>query len=265
MAHQNQEKFSLSWDNYNTYFASDLYDLLNDGHLVDFTLAAEGRQIKVHRLVLSLCSPHFRQMFTTAIQPESGKNICLLFVLRGITIILRYLFIFAVALKNISYVTLKNLIQFMYCGEVNVIQEELAEFLCAAEVFQIKGLTDNAPVNHAPMEMVKTVPQLDVDHDDKATIVVQPTQKRAREQCNIEQTAPKRMKTRSKEVHSYPYQSKSFNELEDLVPLNESLLMENYTDIIKNSEFNYVDDQHDFDFATEPGDNAGKKTIFEYI
>lgn len=31
---------------------------------MDVTLAAEGQFVKAHRLVLSVCSPYFRKMFT---------------------------------------------------------------------------------------------------------------------------------------------------------------------------------------------------------
>lgn len=45
-------------------------------------------------------------------------------------------------LKDVSHTALKDLIQFMYCGEVNVKQEALPAFISTAEALQIKGLTD---------------------------------------------------------------------------------------------------------------------------
>ena len=47
-----------------------------------------------------------------------------------------------VFLKDVSHTALKDLIQFMYCGEVNVKQEALPAFISTAEALQIKGLTD---------------------------------------------------------------------------------------------------------------------------
>lgn len=52
------------------------------------------------------------------------------------------LFISLVFLKDVSHTALKDLIQFMYCGEVNVKQEALPAFISTAEALQIKGLTD---------------------------------------------------------------------------------------------------------------------------
>lgn len=48
----------------------------------------------------------------------------------------------AVFLKDVSHSALKDLIQFMYCGEVNVKQDALPAFISTAEALQIKGLTE---------------------------------------------------------------------------------------------------------------------------
>lgn len=48
----------------------------------------------------------------------------------------------AVFLKDVSHSALQDLIQFMYCGEVNVKQDALPAFISTAEALQIKGLTE---------------------------------------------------------------------------------------------------------------------------
>ena len=53
-----------------------------------------------------------------------------------------------VFLKDVSHTALKDLIQFMYCGEVNVKQEALPAFISTAEALQIKGLTDVSITAH---------------------------------------------------------------------------------------------------------------------
>lgn len=51
-----------------------------------------------------------------------------------------------VILKDVCHKELVAILQFMYQGEVNVRQEELATFLKTAEMLQIKGLTgDDSP------------------------------------------------------------------------------------------------------------------------
>lgn len=58
------EQFSLCWNNFNTNLSAGFHESLCRGDLVDVSLAAEGQIVKAHRLVLSVCSPFFRKMFT---------------------------------------------------------------------------------------------------------------------------------------------------------------------------------------------------------
>lgn len=53
-------------------------------------------------------------------------------------------------LKDVSHAALKDLIQFMYCGEVNVKQDALPAFISTAEALQIKGLTETVSICTAP-------------------------------------------------------------------------------------------------------------------
>lgn len=52
-------------------------------------------------------------------------------------------------LKDVSHAALKDLIQFMYCGKVNVKQDALPAFISTAEALQIKGLTETVSRNTA--------------------------------------------------------------------------------------------------------------------
>ncbi|XP_017846810.1 modifier of mdg4 isoform X12 [Drosophila busckii] len=124
------EQFSLCWNNFNTNLSAGFHESLCRGDLVDVSLAAEGHIVKAHRLVLSVCSPFFRKMFTQ--MPSNTHAI--------------------VFLNNVSHSALKDLIQFMYCGEVNVKQDALPAFISTAESLQIKGLTDNDPAPQPPQE-----------------------------------------------------------------------------------------------------------------
>ncbi len=48
-------------------------------------------------------------------------------------------------LKDVKYNELKALIQYMYRGEVNILQDELSSLLAVAEALKIKGLADIEP------------------------------------------------------------------------------------------------------------------------
>ncbi|XP_035777041.1 modifier of mdg4-like isoform X23 [Anopheles albimanus] len=133
------EQFSLCWNNFNSNLSAGFHDSLVQGDLVDVTLAAEGHLVKAHRLILSVCSPYFRKMFM-----QMPVN--------------QHAFIF---LKDVSHSVLKDLIQFMYCGEVNVKQEALPGFISTAEALQIKGLTetgDSAPPQASPAKEIPSTP-----------------------------------------------------------------------------------------------------------
>ena len=44
-------------------------------------------------------------------------------------------------MRDISFKDLKNIVEFMYRGKVNVAQSELGSFLKTAETLQVRGLT----------------------------------------------------------------------------------------------------------------------------
>lgn len=108
-----------------------MHSLLESGDLVDVTLAVEGKCLKAHKMVLSVCSPYFRNLFRT--------NPC------------KHPIVF---MKDVTYSALSDLLQFMYQGEVQVSQENLSTFIKTAEALQIKGLTgDGSNVSKNPLNL----------------------------------------------------------------------------------------------------------------
>ena len=83
----------------------------------DATLACEGKFFPVHKLVMSTCSDYFAEMF----EKTPCKNP-------------------VVVLKDIKKSDLEALLDYMYIGEVDVRQSELAGLIKAAECLRIKGL-----------------------------------------------------------------------------------------------------------------------------
>ena len=53
------QQFCLRWNNHQSTLISVFDTLLENGTLVDCTLAAEGQYMKAHKVVLSACSPYF--------------------------------------------------------------------------------------------------------------------------------------------------------------------------------------------------------------
>lgn len=57
------DQFSLRWNNFHSNLATGFHALLQGEDLVDVTLAAGGKFIQAHKIVLSVCSPYFKELF----------------------------------------------------------------------------------------------------------------------------------------------------------------------------------------------------------
>ncbi|XP_037085507.1 zinc finger protein 534-like [Pollicipes pollicipes] len=112
------QKFCLKWNNFQNSVTSVFENLRQDEELVDITLCCEGHKIKAHRMMLSACSPYFRDLLK--------ENPC------------QHPVFF---LKDTSYPDLAAVVEFVYKGEVNVAQSQLGSFLKTAEMLQVRGLT----------------------------------------------------------------------------------------------------------------------------
>ncbi|KAL1502326.1 hypothetical protein ABEB36_007484 [Hypothenemus hampei] len=137
------EQFSLRWNNFHSNLKSGFHDLLQHAEMVDVTLAVDGHFLQAHKVVLSICSPYFKEMFKT--------NPCKHPI---------------VILKDIGHENMKDILQFMYMGEVSVLRENLPTFLRTAETLQVKGLTGDDPSD----ETEPHKEQIDTDTDDQNEI-----------------------------------------------------------------------------------------------
>uniref|UniRef100_A0A0P6J1F6 Thiol-specific monooxygenase n=2 Tax=Daphnia magna TaxID=35525 RepID=A0A0P6J1F6_9CRUS len=113
------QEYCLRWNNHHSTLVSVMDALLQKGSLVDVTLAAEGKSIQVHRLVLCACSNYFQELLSLHWDKQA-----------------------VVFLKDVKFDHLQALVDYMYRGEVNVSQDQLAAFLNTAEALKIKGLAD---------------------------------------------------------------------------------------------------------------------------
>ncbi|XP_068248105.1 zinc finger and BTB domain-containing protein 14-like isoform X1 [Palaemon carinicauda] len=108
---------SLRWNNHHSSFMHTLSNLRNKESYSDITLACDGKFYSVHKIVLSTCSDYFVDILnrTPCKHP-------------------------IIILKDIRQQDLEALLNYMYLGEVNVGQNDLACLIKAAECLRIKGL-----------------------------------------------------------------------------------------------------------------------------
>ncbi|XP_050697779.1 zinc finger protein 219-like isoform X4 [Eriocheir sinensis] len=108
---------SLKWNNHRSTFFHILSEVRGKHTYTDATLACEGKFFPVHKLVMSTCSDYFAEIF----EKTPCRNP-------------------VVVLKDIKRTDLEALLDYMYIGEVDVRQSELAGLIKAAECLRIKGL-----------------------------------------------------------------------------------------------------------------------------
>ena len=130
------EKFCLRWNDFESNISSAFRELRDEKDFFDVTLACDDEQIQSHKMILSACSPFFRNVLRR--NPHQHPLIYL---------------------KGVKYTDLQSVLNFMYHGEVNIAQEELNSFLSVAEDLKVKGLTQNTTESQKQKTVNKTLPK----------------------------------------------------------------------------------------------------------
>lgn len=145
------EKFCLRWNDFESNISGAFRELREDKDFFDITIACEDDQVDAHKVILSACSPFFK-----GVLKKNKHQHPLLY------------------LKGFRFSDLISVLNFMYHGEVNIAQEDLNQFLAAAEDLKIKGLTQNdsatsrtneeeiskKPISHPSRPMTKSSQKL---------------------------------------------------------------------------------------------------------
>lgn len=105
--------------NVNDNLSEDLEKLLENGSYSDVTLVSDGKEIRVHKNVLTARSPVFAAMFQHNML-EKRKN--------------------KVHIDDIKHEVLKEMLRFIYCSRVKNVESLAEDLLAAAEKYELKGL-----------------------------------------------------------------------------------------------------------------------------
>ena len=112
------EKLCLQWNDFKENAVNTFESLKDDEDFTDVTLVCEdGKQVEAHKVILANSSPFLQNIL------RRNKHIHPLIYMRGV--------------KSDD---LRAIVDFLYCGEANVYQENLDSFLAIAEELQLKGL-----------------------------------------------------------------------------------------------------------------------------
>ena len=112
------EKFNLKWNDFQTNVSKSFGLLRNEDYLHDVTLISEDfKHIQAHKLVLTACSDFFKNILKET--KQSQPLLCL---------------------DGVNFIDLQNVLDYVYLGEVRILQEDLDRFLLVAQKLKLEGL-----------------------------------------------------------------------------------------------------------------------------
>lgn len=117
---------NVTWDDHLQNLSGLFQDLYENKKLCDVTLYCSGGSLlKAHKIVLSACSPYFAKIF----QEIDIKHPVII-------------------LKGVTYDEMHQLLEFMYKGSINILEQDLACLIQAGSYLEIKGMdAKNIPNN----------------------------------------------------------------------------------------------------------------------
>ena len=141
------EKFNLKWNDFQTN-ASKSFGLFRDeSYLHDVTLVSDDyKQIPAHKLVLSASSEYFRNILQQTKQAQP-----------------------LLCLGDVNAVDLQNVLDYVYEGEVKILQEDLDRFLNVAQRFKLEGLMNNGVEEKEILEDFEEEYVKDDDDEDNSS------------------------------------------------------------------------------------------------
>ena len=112
------EKFCLKWNDFQTNVSTTFRKLRTSDHFYDVTLVSDDQQqVSAHKVVLCSSSEYFKNILTS--NKHSHPMLCL---------------------SGVNQEDLKNILDYVYNGEIQIYQDQLDQFLNIAQRFQLEGL-----------------------------------------------------------------------------------------------------------------------------
>ena len=112
------EKFSLKWNDFQYNVTKSFSNLRKEEDFYDVTLVSDDqKQMSAHKVVLSSCSEYFKNILKQ--NKHSQPLLCL---------------------DGINSNELNNILDYIYYGSVNILQDDLDKFLRISQRLKLQGL-----------------------------------------------------------------------------------------------------------------------------
>jgi len=219
------DEYSLKWEEFQDNVCGTFKDIKDDEDFIDITLVSDDeKKTKASKVILAASSPILKNIIKSSKHPHP-----------------------VIVLKGFKSSILQHIIDFIYFGEVDVIENDLQEFLDSSDYLKIKGLTEKN------IEYAKNARSVKKENSDASqnlkcqgnarkvvnnadqTELPNNTSDAADELCNI-------LDTQRGSVAHMPYVSKSVNEsqtaiLEPQVQSNVNVISDNFDNVNPKSAF----------------------------
>ena len=127
------EKFCLKWNDFQTNVSNAFKKLRKTENFYDVTLVSDDQQqVSAHKVVLASSSEYFKNILTS--NTHSHPMLCL---------------------SGVNTADIKNMLDFMYNGEIQIFQDDLDQFLEIAQRFHLEGLIQNKQENYTDTQEFK--------------------------------------------------------------------------------------------------------------
>ena len=127
------EKFCLKWNDFQTNVSNAFKKLRKTENFYDVTLVSDDQQqVSAHKVVLASSSEYFKNILTS--NTHSHPMLCL---------------------SGVNAGDIKNMLDFMYNGEIQIFQDDLDQFLEIAQRFHLEGLIQNKQENYTDTQEFK--------------------------------------------------------------------------------------------------------------
>jgi hypothetical protein len=171
-----EEEYILKWTDHKVnFFSLAAADLFNDEDLTDVTICCGEKLFDAHKLILSVCSPYFKNMLThkkklnrfamssSASSSASSSETTSSMNCNHGHLNQMHPIIF---LKDVPPCDFERLLQFMYYGEVRVPNEDLESLILTAKSLKVKGLSASS----LPSSIVPPLPTNTIQNNDEEQI-----------------------------------------------------------------------------------------------